>query len=87
MQADRRSREPQVVARTEWVHANADVPASPLTLTVPAQVDRELFVVVAEGDNTSLPRTRPAPAAVVSCALLLAGERHVASAYGRRDLA
>jgi hypothetical protein len=87
MGADRRSREPQVVARTEWVHANADVTASPLTFALPTAADRELFVVVAEGDNTALPLTR--------AQLLLPSYRvrffwpandTLRLVYGRRDL-
>lgn len=43
------------LATAQWVHADQDKPAMPLTLDVPALHAAELLVIVEEGDNTPLP--------------------------------
>jgi hypothetical protein len=54
---NRRRREPwfDTVGAAEWIHADQDKPAVPLTMPVPPLQGTALFIVVDEGDNTALP--------------------------------
>jgi hypothetical protein len=83
----RRDRWFDIVATTQWVHADQDRPAMPLTLSVPPLQNGPLFIVVDEGDNTALPITA-ARVLLPSVRLRLFRENGMALrvAYGRKDL-
>jgi hypothetical protein len=75
------------LATGRWVHASQDVPAPALTLSLPDAVDRDLLVIIEEGDNAALP--------IGEARLLLPayrlrffhdGESALRLAYGRSDL-
>ena len=57
--ADRYRRDPWFDVQTSllWRHADDQTAAAPLTLSVPTTSDRELRLVVDEGDNALLPIT------------------------------
>jgi len=85
-----RRREPGIdmVATAQWIHADQDKPALPLTLSVPSVRRTELLVIVDDGDNAPLP--------IASARILLPSYRlrlfrgagaHLRVAYGRADLA
>ena len=54
---DRQRRDPwmDVVATAAWTHAAQETPAPALTIELPELESKELFVTVAEGDNSALP--------------------------------
>ena len=83
-----RRRDPwlETLATARWAHANQDVPAMPLTVSVLPPHGTELLVIVDEGDNTPLP--------IASARLLLPSYRirlfrganaRLRVAYGRAD--
>jgi hypothetical protein len=84
----RRDRWFDLVATAQWVHADQDRPAMPLTLSVPPLQNRPLLIVIDEGDNTALPITG-AQVLLPSFRLRLFRENGMALrvAYGRKDLA
>jgi hypothetical protein len=76
-----------VFASVQWVHADQDREAAPLTLSVPPIDGTALFIVVDEGDNTPLPIST-ARLLLPSYRIRLFRENGVALrvAYGRKDL-
>jgi hypothetical protein len=54
---NRRRRDPwfDTIGAVQWIHADQDKPAMPLTIPVPPLQGTTLFIVVDEGDNTPLP--------------------------------
>jgi hypothetical protein len=77
----------EMVATAQWIHADQDKPALPLTLSVPSLRRTELLVIVDDGDNAPLP--------IAGARILLPSYRlrlfrgagaHLRVAYGRADL-